>query len=74
MSVRFPMFFCSYCRDTGESNYSLRRIPRASHGSFNPYAITNKEAHIINGNIFVGNVTEDKAKAISKDSQQITKD
>ena len=52
----------------------LRRIPHASHGSFNPYAITNKEAHIINGNIFVGNVTEDKAKAISKDSQQITKD
>ena len=31
--------------------YLQRRIPYASHGSFNPYIITNKEAHIINGNI-----------------------
>ena len=36
--------------------YLLRRIPHASHGSFNPYVMTNKEAHIINGNMF-GNVT-----------------
>ena len=30
-----------------------RRIPHASHGSFNPFVISNKEAHIINGNIQV---------------------
>ena len=53
--------------------YLLRRIPHASHGSFNPYVITNKEAHIINGNMF-GNVTKDKTRAISEQSQQTTKD
>ena len=51
-------------RDTGESINLLRRIPHASHGSFNPYVITNKEAHIINGNMF--NVTKDKTGAIAK--------
>ena len=30
--------------------YLSRRIPYASNGSFNPYIITNKEAHMINGN------------------------
>ena len=54
--------------------YLLRRIPHASHGSFNPYVITNKEAHIINGNMFVRNVTKDKARAISQQSQQTTED
>ena len=29
----------------------MRRVPHASHGSFNPFAISNKEAHIVNGNI-----------------------
>ena len=53
--------------------YLLRRIPHASHGSFNPYVITNKEAHIINGNMF-SNVTKDKTRAISEQSQQTTKD
>ena len=53
--------------------YLLRRIPHASHGSFNPYVITNKEAHIINGNMF-GNVTKDKTRAINELSQQTTKD
>ena len=28
-----------------------RRIPYPSNGSFNPFVISNKEAHIINGNI-----------------------
>ena len=62
-------------RDTGEirGKYLLRRIPHASHGSFNPYVITNKEAHIINGNMF-GNVTKDKTRPISEQSQQTTKD
>ena len=32
--------------------YLCRRIPHASNGSFNPYVITNKHAHIINGNFF----------------------
>ena len=37
--------------------YLSRRIPYASNGSFNPYIITNKEAHLVNGN-----------PALSKDS------
>ena len=28
----------------------FRRIPYASNGSFNPYIITNKKAHMVNGN------------------------
>ena len=31
--------------------YLSRRIPYPSNGSFNPFAISNKEAHILNGNI-----------------------
>ena len=42
--------------------YLQRRIPHASRGSFNPYIITNKEAHIINGNITNSNI---KNKATS---------
>ena len=43
--------------------------------AFNPYVITNKEAHIINGNMHMfGNVTKDKTRAISEQSQQTTKD
>ena len=34
---------------------SRESIPYPSNGSFNPYVITNKEAHIINGNIFISN-------------------
>ena len=36
--------------------YLQRRIPHASHVSFNPYIITNKEAHIVNGNKSVGHL------------------
>ena len=36
-----------------KGKYLCRRIPHASHGSFNPFVISNKEAHIINGNIQV---------------------
>lgn len=32
--------------------YLLRRISYPSNGSFNPYAISNKEAHIVNRNIY----------------------
>ena len=31
--------------------YLTRRIPYPSNGSFNPFAISNKEAHALNGNI-----------------------
>ena len=31
--------------------YLSRRIPYASNGSFNPFAISNKEVHIVNGDI-----------------------
>ena len=37
---------------TYSRKYLCRRIPHASNGSFNPCVITNKHAHIINGNIF----------------------
>lgn len=46
--------------------YLQQRIPHASHGSFNPYIISNKEAHIINGNITEGNIKNN----ISEMSQQ----
>lgn len=39
--------YIAICR----GKYLQWRIPHASHGSFNPYITTNKEAHIINGNI-----------------------
>ena len=52
----------------------LRRIPHASHGSFNPYVITNKEAHELNGNIFNGQMIKYKASTISEQSQQGTND
>ena len=38
--------------------YLCRRIPHSSYGSFNPYVITNKHAHIINGNIFSTDKTD----------------
>ena len=37
---------------TYSRKYLCRRIPHASNGRFNPYVVTNKDAHIINGNIF----------------------
>ena len=47
--------------------YLCRRIPHASNGRFNPYVITNKDAHIINGNIF----SSDKADIENKSSARI---
>ena len=44
------------CIYKSRRRYLLRRIPYASHESFNPYVISNKEARIINGNIFIGKV------------------
>ena len=34
-----------------KGRYLMRRIPHASNGSFNPFAISNEEAHIVNGNV-----------------------
>lgn len=34
-----------------KGKHLLTRIPRASHGSFNPFVMLNKHAHIINGYI-----------------------
>ena len=54
----FPLYDIAIYR----GKYLQRRIPHAWHGSFNPYIITNKEAHIINGNITNSNI---KNKATS---------
>ena len=48
----------------------LRKIHHASHENFNPYIITNKEAHIINGNIFIDKVSKYKVSIINEQSQQ----
>jgi len=34
-----------------KGKYLLRRIAHGPHGNFNPFVISNKQAHIINGNI-----------------------
>ena len=48
----------AYINQYRRRDYSvLRKIHHASHENFNPYVITNKEAHIINGNIFIDKVT-----------------
>ena len=48
---------CLYTVTYYKRKYLSRRILYASNGSFNPYIITNKEAHLVNGN-----------PALSKDS------
>ena len=50
--------------------YLCWRIPHASNGSFNPCVITNKHAHIINGNIFSTDKKdiENKCVGISTDA------
>ena len=53
VSFRRRLFYISYYK----RKYLSRRIPHASNGSFNPYTITNTEAHLVNGN-----------PALSKDS------
>ena len=50
--------------------YLQRRIPHASHGSFNPYIITNKEAHIVNGNISVGDIKKNEAASSNQQLQE----
>ena len=42
--------------------YLSKRIPYPSNGSFNPFAISNKETHIINGNIN----NQDNAKQLNQ--------
>lgn len=53
VAFRRPIFYISHYR----RKYPSRRISYALNGSFNPYIITNKEAHMANGN-----------PAVSKDS------
>lgn len=50
--------------------YLQRRIPHASHGSFNPYIITNKEAHIVNGNISVGYIKKNESTSSNQHLQE----
>ena len=45
-------------------------ISHASHGSLNPYIITNKETRIINGHIIVSNFKKNKATSASQKSQE----
>lgn len=40
----------------------MRRISYPSNGSFNPYAISNREAHTVNGNIFKGDEAAKKVE------------
>ena len=42
--------------------YLTRRICYPSNGSFNPYVISNKETHIVNGNIFLNGGEATKKK------------
>ena len=70
---------CSYCFQRVaiyiyryKGRYLSRRIPYASRGGFNPYVISNKEAHIIYGNIYDDKVTKYKTTTISEQSQQGT--
>ena len=53
-----------------EGRYLQRRISHASHGSLNPYIITNKEARIINGHIIVSNFKNNKTTSASQKSQE----
>ena len=50
--------------------YFQRRIPHVSHGSFNPYIITNKEAHIVNGNIRDSYINKNEATSSSQQLQE----
>ena len=70
---------CSYCFQHSaiyiykyRGKYLSRRIPHTSDGSFNPYVISNKEAHIIYGNINDDKITKCKTTTINKQPQQKT--
>ena len=60
------VFFQSYTVNIFKykGKYLLRRIPHASHGSFNPFVISNKQAHVINGNIPVRTKETDNVTGI----------
>ena len=61
----------AYINKYRRRDYSvLRKIHHATHENFNPYIITNKEAHIINGNIFIDKVSKYKVSIINEQSQQ----
>ncbi|RMX43389.1 hypothetical protein pdam_00026025, partial [Pocillopora damicornis] len=54
---------CSMIYFRFRGRYLSRRIAYPSNGSFNPFVISNKEAHIVNGNIN-SEVLEEKRNAI----------
>ena len=47
----------AYINKYRRRDYLLRKIHHTSHENFNPYIITKKVAHIINGNIFIDKVS-----------------
>ena len=65
-SSRCLFYFQSYTVNIFKykGKYLLRRIPHASHGSFNPFVISNKQAHVINGNIPVRTKETDNVTGI----------
>ena len=60
----------AYINKYRRRDYLLRKIHHASHENFNPYIITKKVAHIINGNIFIDKVSKYKVSIINEQSQQ----
>ena len=60
----------AYINKYRRRDYLLRKIHHPSHENFNPYIITNKVAHIINGNIFIDKVSKYKVSIINEQSQQ----
>ena len=69
-SMTFPHFLLAYINKYRRRDYLLRKIHHASHENFNSYIITNKEARIINGNIFIDKVSKYKVSIINEQSQQ----
>ena len=72
-NMKFSSYSSLYCFQTYDKltyiaiyrgKYLQRRIPHASHGRFNPYIITNKEAHTINGNTTEGNIKNNKTTSV----------
>ena len=62
------------CINGNRGSNLLRTISHASCGSFDPYVISNKEAHIINGNIFVGKVIKYHTSTEGEQSHQQAND
>ena len=66
LNLRIVCRNCSIVFFRFRGRYLSRRIAYPSNGSFNPFIISNKEAHIVNGNINTkaNKVLEEKRNAI----------